>query len=278
MNERLPEVLNLETGDFSSYRNFLFWLEEGNDVCLYRIKENGEPEKHTLPSYQYNTKEKLQHMKHFIEQKNIDFKIKGNEIFLFDKNNEAYMEVTAPIYTTSDTVSCYLKSKKFKDMVPTPNFLKKSKYFVRKHHEKINSEEVIYDLNMLSLDGGLCAFMEDYDTPLSCLNDYTFYVYNIGTNPNTEDEPFHEYTKTYLDSKVGPRKPLQNAVIFNLLKIKKYMESAEYDPNIGLRCVLPKKVTGVAIGKGGCNIETIKFGIGIPKLTFIPYDCPPKER
>ena len=144
-------------------------------------------------------------------------------------------------------------------------------------YRKIKSEEIYYDMNMLSLDGGICAFMEDYDVPLSYLDKNIFYVYDLGTNPNEGDEPFHEYTYNYKSSKKGPLEPVQNAIIFNRLKIKKYMESAEYDPNIGLRCVLPKKVTGVAIGKGGCNIETIKFGIGIPKLTFVPYDCPPKR-
>ena len=91
MKKKWPDILNLETGDFSKLENFLFWLLEGKNINLYIVDDYEETpiQMIRLPSLRYTTKKKQNYMQIFLKQENIDVKSENNEIFLFNKNFEA---------------------------------------------------------------------------------------------------------------------------------------------------------------------------------------------
>lgn len=260
-----PDIINLRS-DLKRQKGFLFWLQEEGTINLYRIElKHGsfKPVKFTpMPNIEYKNPEKCEHMLNFLRENDVCFKYENNNIFILDRNFKEYKVVEAPLYIRKDEEYCYLKESKYCMEFPTKETLDASYEVFERLYEKIRQEEIIFDFYKLSMDGGISAYMEDYRIPLSYLDKNVFYIFDIGANLNSGDEPYNEYTKTYSEDSILKS---QNKVIFNRDVISKQVtEDGE------LFCYLPKPIASAVIGKEGCNIKNLIYKLGVNKLSINP--------
>lgn len=266
MWKSFPKVIILDE-EVKAKQNFTFWLEDGNMLNLYRVEEDIPENLTSLPSLSYRSEEKESHMLDFLEREKVEYMVQNGVIYIINETKKDYVDIEAPLYKRVGD-NCEFVQSKFSRKYPTKEFIHASFQIFEAVYKKIRTEEILYDFYRLSLDCGISAFMEDYRPPLSYLDENIFYIHNIGNNPNDGEEPFNEYSKTYLDYSKGPIMPLQNCIVFNRLAIKKAMESDEFDPATGIHCKLPQKVAGLAIGKNGATVARLACGIGVPRITF----------